>query len=192
MGQRLNIEIRQKGEDLANCYYHWSGYTSSAIRLTLDIIYSMTKETIINETDLRRKAILLLSNTGAGLAEEQATYAKDFYDINLDGINTTNVDRNSGLIGITEDEMSSTRRWSEADVFIDIADKTVDFAAFWCEDIDEYNQDAILKMSKLDHSFNQTLSFEDFSKLANKVSELIEQGEYHFVDSQEQIIGFIE
>lgn len=34
MGQRLNIEIIREGNLLTNAYYHWSGYTSSAITLS--------------------------------------------------------------------------------------------------------------------------------------------------------------
>lgn len=32
MGQRLNLSINKNGKVLANCYYHWSGYTNSAIQ----------------------------------------------------------------------------------------------------------------------------------------------------------------
>lgn len=38
MGQRLNIEILKNGEVLANSYYHWSGFSNSAINLTIYII----------------------------------------------------------------------------------------------------------------------------------------------------------
>lgn len=38
MGQRLNIEIVNGETSLANCYYHWSAYTSSALGLTRQII----------------------------------------------------------------------------------------------------------------------------------------------------------
>lgn len=38
MGQRLNIEIKENNKVLANSYYHWSGYTSSALLLTEKIL----------------------------------------------------------------------------------------------------------------------------------------------------------
>ena len=33
MGQRLNVEIWNNGEVLANAYYHWSAYTESAAHI---------------------------------------------------------------------------------------------------------------------------------------------------------------
>lgn len=38
MGQRLNIEMKTKGKVVANCYYHWSAYTMTALQLTKEII----------------------------------------------------------------------------------------------------------------------------------------------------------
>lgn len=38
MGQRLNIEIVKDKKVLANCYYHWSGYSNSAVNLAIQII----------------------------------------------------------------------------------------------------------------------------------------------------------
>ena len=46
MGQRLNIQIEANDTNtnetkvLANCYYHWSGYTSSAMELVKEIVDS--------------------------------------------------------------------------------------------------------------------------------------------------------
>lgn len=33
MGQRLNLEITIGENVLANAYYHWSGYTTSSLKL---------------------------------------------------------------------------------------------------------------------------------------------------------------
>ena len=43
MGQRLNIEIIENGKVLANAYYHWSGYTSSSLELTQEILEAIEK-----------------------------------------------------------------------------------------------------------------------------------------------------
>lgn len=72
MGQRLNIEIVKNGDVLANSYYHWSGFSNSAVNLTIDIIktFDYVKryqvEKYINNQDLLF-AIRLLEITGAGL-----------------------------------------------------------------------------------------------------------------------------
>ena len=75
MGQRLNIQIEATDTDtnetkvLANCYYHWSGYTSSA----MELVYEMVSSGIYNLdiSDPVEKAIRLLEETGAGLAKDE-------------------------------------------------------------------------------------------------------------------------
>lgn len=78
MGQRLNIEIKKKDKVLANCYYHWSGFSNSAVNLALDIIKNFeyidkfeTKDPTNNKDLLF--AIKLLEKTGAGVNEIEAT-----------------------------------------------------------------------------------------------------------------------
>ena len=67
MGQRLNIQFEDNTGVLANAYYHWSGYTSSAMLLTNQIISS----DLIDDTSISNKvkAVKLLELTGAGLTE---------------------------------------------------------------------------------------------------------------------------
>jgi len=121
MGQRLNIEIKRKrdNKELANCYYHWSAYTESACRLTLEILENIIdykKET--DDKDVMR-AIKLLQSTGAGvesedydkLTIEQAKYCK------------LGDNRNLGLISFTKENMETTRQWEEGRVEIYLSDK---------------------------------------------------------------------
>ena len=78
MGQRLNIEIVKNGEVLANSYYHWSGFSNSAINLIIEIIrnYKYIKkykvEQYIKNQDLLF-AIRLLEETGAGVNDIENT-----------------------------------------------------------------------------------------------------------------------
>lgn len=78
MGQRLNIEIWNNGQVLANVYYHWSGYTSSALALTRKVVDGINK-TVCDDDRLR--AVWLLQNTGAGLEERErkSIFAKGLY-----------------------------------------------------------------------------------------------------------------
>ena len=71
MGQRLNIEIRKNGELLANSYYHWSGYTSPAIELSIDAIMGSFSVKNPIKNDDKGFAIKMLESTGAGLVEEE-------------------------------------------------------------------------------------------------------------------------
>ena len=69
MGQRLNIQFENNTGVLANAYYHWSGYTSSAMLLTNKIISS----DLIDDTSISNKvkAVKLLELTGAGLTRDE-------------------------------------------------------------------------------------------------------------------------
>ena len=72
MGQRLNIEIRKNDEVLANAYYHWSGYTSSSIELTSEILKNIDNVNFDNDVV---KAVKLLEITGAGLTSSEEKFS---------------------------------------------------------------------------------------------------------------------
>lgn len=64
MGQRLNIEIVDGETSLANCYYHWSADTNSALELTKQIIDSYYNSKLTVGLEM---AVELLEATGAGI-----------------------------------------------------------------------------------------------------------------------------
>ena len=87
MGQRLNIEICNNTRTLANAYYHWGAYTSSALEYTAKIIdaYYNLSDKITDDLEL---AVKLLEVTGAGVTDEEKEEIKhdpdfDFSDINF-------------------------------------------------------------------------------------------------------------
>ena len=51
MGQRLNIEIMKNGETIANCYYHWSAYTTSALATAIMVISNY--EELLNKEEIK-------------------------------------------------------------------------------------------------------------------------------------------
>lgn len=114
MGQRLNIEIKKKGKRLANCYYHWSGYTRTSLNLIQEILNSIYDYKDVEDDN--RQAILLLETTGAGLIEsEYNTLPETEKKYHRIGTN-----RNNGLIAITDKEMNNTEKWEEARVTINL------------------------------------------------------------------------
>lgn len=114
MGQRLNIEIKKKGKRLANCYYHWSGYTRTSLKLIQEILSNMYDYKDVENDN--RQAILLLETTGAGLIEsEYDTLPETEKKYHRIGTN-----RNNGLIAITDKEMNNTEEWEEARVTINL------------------------------------------------------------------------
>lgn len=102
MGQRLNIEIVKNGEILANGYYHWSGFSNSAINLAIQIInnYEYIKECkverYIKKQDLLF-AIRLLEETGAGVNDIDQT-RKILEDVTMNLKLKPCTGRNEGII----------------------------------------------------------------------------------------------
>lgn len=179
MGQRLNIEIWNNGQVLANAYYHWSGYTSSSIALTRKVIDNIDN---INCDDDRLKAVWLLQNTGAGLNEDErkSIFAKGFTNL------TPCYGRNEGLISITDNSIQETRAWEEARVTIYLDERRIDFNVGYrekkwdydkeCDELDKPTFDAlpIIEWNLKD------IKFADFNLFEQLLTEMIENKQYDF------------
>lgn len=168
MGQRLNIEICNNTRTLANAYYHWGAYTSSALEYTSEIIeayYNLSGQI----TDEFQLAVKLLEATGAGITDEEKEKIKydpdfDFSDINF----SPAIDRNEGLIAVTEKGMEETRSWEEGRVTINIEDENFCFDVVSYYDKDEYVEDygvkSLSKLTQIDHNF--FLDYLPFEKIS--------------------------
>lgn len=173
MGQRLNLEIRiDNTEDsvLANCYYHWSAYTSSALEITKQVVNEIKK---VGEEPFKEKpcvsAIRLLEFTGGGLTGEEMKFAKEEFPSE---VFKPAVDRNRGLIAYTDSGIKETRDWAEGEVFINLKDKTVGFNVFsvWENEEDyknEYEPDEYT-LTELDYD-TSAIPFDKFDDFCSKV-----------------------
>lgn len=143
MGQRLNIEIVGNGEVLANSYYHWSGYTGSAIGLTLQILDKI--DTIDATMPLLHAAVELLQYTGAGLNRSEKTRVLSEMSGIYDGIQFKDANsRNEGLLSVTREGIQDTRCWEEGRVTLDITNRTINFnvqSVYTKEEFEEYCDD---------------------------------------------------
>lgn len=168
MGQRLNIEICNNTRTLANAYYHWGAYTDSALEYTAEIIdaYHNLSGQITDELQL---AVKLLEATGAGITVEEKERIPydpdfDFSDINF----SSAIDRNEGLIAVTEKGMEETRSWEEGRVTINIEEANFCFDVVSYYDKDEYVEDygveSLLKLNKIKHNF--FLDYLPFEKIS--------------------------
>lgn len=139
MGQRLNIEIMSGEKTLANAYYHWSAYTASAAELTKIIL----KTHVDAAEPLIWQAIHLLEATGAGVPGDERDRILQKEVLPEDEIDHLQpcIDRNRGLIAITEEGIRVTRIWEEGRVTIHLDSKTVDFDVFFRLDREEYEAD---------------------------------------------------
>lgn len=168
MGQRLNIEIVQDGKELANCYYHWSAYTSSAIELTKRVIDEFY------DADAKEKgfklAVKLLESTGAGINSVERQRIELSNDMVLHNMIYADCkDRNEGMIAVTPAGMSETRSWEEGRVTIDIGSETVCFDVMFYYDKDEYIEEYgddidIQNIRRVDFDFGE-IPFEEFEEL---------------------------
>lgn len=138
MGQRLNIEIVNGEKDLANCYYHWSACTDSALEIVRRIIQDYFK----NKAPASIKfAVELLENSGGGVNRKERVMIEKsperFGHIKFKDC----IDRNHGLLAVTKEGMDKTREWQEGLVIIDLASEMVDFEVFWSYTPEEYRKD---------------------------------------------------
>ena len=138
MGQRLNIQIEandtdtNKTEVLANCYYHWSGYTSSALELVNEIVNSgIYKLDILDPVE---KAIRLLEATGSGLAGDELTdtYYAPKYKVSSD--------RNKGLIAISEEGTNRVVDWEESRVTINLTTGSINMSDMFYDETDVFSR----------------------------------------------------
>lgn len=200
MGQRLNIEIVKNGRVLANSYYHWSGFSNSAINLVIQIIqnYEYIKkynvEKYIKNQDLLL-AIRLLEETGAGL--NNTDIARNILKDETMNLKLKECQgRNEGIIGITQGDIEKTRVWEEGRVSIDIENKKIDFDVieeYTLEELkNDYDEEEIkeLNIKKIDKNF-KNISFEDIFELKAFIDKANYKKEYYFYNKNNNKYVFL-
>ena len=171
MGQRLNIQIEANNTDtnetkvLANCYYHWSGYTSSAMDLVNEIVDSGIYN--LDILDPVEKAIRLLEATGAGLAKNELT---DTYNTPKYKVST---DRNIRLIAVSEKGINETIKWEESRVTINLTTGSIDMSDMFYDVTDEFAAPIYEKKVKSIYKLKADLnsSFDTFKTLYTELTE---------------------
>ena len=171
MGQRLNIQIEANDTDtnetkvLANCYYHWSGYTSSAMELVKEIVESGIYN--LDILDPVEKAIRLLEATGAGLAEDELTdtYNEPKYE--------KAISRNMGLIAISEEGTNRVAELKKSRVTINLTTSSIDMSDMVYEETDVFSRaDRETKLKNLyELKADLNSSFDTFKTLYTELTE---------------------
>lgn len=190
MGQRLNLEIERYGTTLANCYYHWSGFTRSAAGLAIQALKALPEKWDFSYPTLQ--AVDMLAETSASLdRESQPVVEHIIRRINENPSRAPvsckalrdGIDRNAGLISVTSFGIYETRSWEEARVVIDTTNNVVRFGAVWIwDDIkDDFDgedgrivDDLNLGVNSLDIPFDKMPAFLD------RLNELVAHGQYGF------------
>lgn len=198
MGQRLNLEIVSNDTCLANAYYHWGGYTSSSLELTVKALTKYNSE--IRRTDeFFINAIEMLLSTGAAFTvNEKMVYDSiQFTDMLGEVIDkkileiSDKVDRSNGLISVSSYGIFDTRCWEEARVQIDICNKQIKFGAVYKLDEDDLSEiKDIENITKLDFDLN-AIPFESFQIFKMFLEDLIKKQIYVFKDINDVIYSMI-
>lgn len=204
MGQRLVITIKNDEEELAKAYYHWSGYTAPALstanmavrhfgEIFADSMFDVTLCKILSHS--KRGELLtacrMLFATGAGLdiadgepEKFEALFPKTNYSVGNS--------RNDGLIAFTEETMNKFQAASEGDIYIDIANRTVDVSNFFWEAEMEAGFNHNLREPFCDLGYDLcNVSFEDMEDLTETVCNAINGGEYLFVENGELLTAVV-
>lgn len=143
MGQRLVVTVKSTGEDLCKMYFHWSAYTISALMEVRDMMAEFPME-----TNSKEDAILYFiryceeygGGIDGGMDSKEWNYITNKYPKYK--FKSENINRNRGLIAISEDGMDEMQSWSEGDIYINLDEMTVHNELFlYYDDIDEYNRE---------------------------------------------------
>ena len=192
MGQRLNIQIEMdipnssESKVLANSYYHWSGYTSSAYELVKMIADSDYLKDDCTITDPVEKAIRLLEATGAGLTKDEFTdtYPESKYKLCTG--------RNDGLIAISEKGITVIQNWEEARVTFNLSTNMVDMGGvYFLDEVDEEDEDGyVADIPELEYDLHTSIY--EFDKVYNEYQEKVEsKNNYKVIDTNKQVLGVI-
>lgn len=120
MGQRLVITVRKEQEDIAKIYFHWSGYSVSA----LEEAKSLLEEIDTNENNIKKLQLNIIracESMGGGIdggegSKEFSYVCNMFPNVKFKG----DPDRNYGLVALSEIGMEEMQRWSEGNLVIDL------------------------------------------------------------------------
>ena len=132
LGQRLVINILYNGERLANAYFHWGAYTRHALGKTRSIFDEALWKMCDNRYNALTGAIELLEETGAGVNEEErVAILREFSGRIKNRKFCKCVDRNLGLLCITNEGMNENESWADSIVSIDLGTCFISFDVFF-------------------------------------------------------------
>lgn len=139
MGQRLVITIHAFDEDIAKIYYYWSAYTTSALQEAKDIIDSVDWFNSTSKDELILRITRQLEKCGGGVnIRDREAFKKKYPNETFND----DINRNYGLIAITENGMEELEYWSEGDLTIDFdEEKVYNEVMFTYESDEEFKQD---------------------------------------------------
>mgnify|MGYP003470478795 FL=1 len=120
MGQRLVITVRKEQEKKEKIYFHWSGYSVSALEETRSLLKDIdTKEENIKKLQLNiiRACESMGGGIDGGAGSEEFSYVCNIFP-NVSFKEDPN--RNCGLVALSENDMEKIQLWSNGNIVIDL------------------------------------------------------------------------
>lgn len=217
MGERLNISITKGDKVIANSYFHWSGFTISALELTNKVMFALGSLNPAWFKDEQYYAIAVLQHTGAGLcfitveklqelknlgfniSSEEIQEQKNLifkYDV-IHNDYEIHVNRNSGFISISPWDIKNTEEWEEESVHIDLENKIVDFKACrimkhnelkeYLEDTGKINNEILIKEWPYPFPINQ-IPFKEWDRVTIETLDRFAKDEFYLKQNDEFFI----
>lgn len=118
MGQRLNLQIINETTNVGlNVYYHWSGYSASALAIGKEFLDMYNKE-LFKDEDFMVRCAKLLKETGAQFSKKETNYINKYFQPEiakklLEG-GPEKANRNMGLLSVSPGGILETIYWEEA------------------------------------------------------------------------------
>lgn len=192
MGQRLVMTIYESVEKqekpLMNIYYHWSAYSTSAYIEALKFInvYKDMEDFMKLFVDIkdRKKLVMflvkILEKKGARINIDDYEYVEKEYP-ELEFLKT-DVDRNEGLISLSEKEMADSEKWGEGFLNIFLKEREVVNNCYWggYDSIEEFIKDNGLELTEEEVKAIDELDYDimeaTFDNITDRINAMNEMG----------------
>jgi len=172
VGQRLNIEVCYDGDLIANAYYHWSAFTTSSLNILEEVIDAYKHRTEISSLKV---AVQILQATGAGVNDEEKERITADTTGKFQGISFQDcINRNEGLLAVTEQGMEETRKWEEGRITVDIGTEEFIFDVMWRmgnEEFDECYGGSAQQLPDIQFDITDACKFTDFRKFRKVIED---------------------
>lgn len=136
MGERLVVTIKAFDKEIATIYYHWSAHSVAALHEVDDLISNVSWDKAKSTDELILMLTRHLEDNGGGVDQEDIVAFNQRFN---EHFKTEGIDRNFGLIAITENTMNDQIEWSAGGILIDFDEQIIDnhMITYW-DSFDEY------------------------------------------------------
>lgn len=194
MGQRLVMTVRKEQKDIAKIYFHWSGYSDSA----LEEAKSLLAQIDVNENNIKKlqlDIIRVCESKGGGIdggeKSKEFSYVRNMFpNVKF----KEDPHRNNGLVALSESGMREVQGWSEGDLVIDLdynrIYNSVCFEYSSLQEYEEYTEQSVNEIDCYKSDIDITdFPIEDIDKVIDFITYVTNRG--GIAKNSESYIDFI-